>query len=322
MRLISAVGIARSKFYEWIDRYGKENTHGGQIPRDFWLLPEERRAIIDFHRRNPLNGYRRLAFMMIDQNVVCVSPKTVYRVLKSEGLIGKSNQKPSSKGTGFVQPEGPHRHWHTDISYVNVCGTFYYLCSVLDGFSRFIVHWELRESMTEAEVELVLQRALERHPGVKPRVISDNGPQFISRDFKQFIRLAGMDHVRTSPYYPQSNGKIERWHKELKQTCIRAKTLDSYETTVEAVTDFVRHYNEERLHAAIGYVTPRDMLEGRAREIHQVRDQRLEEARRNRRLKRRQGATNSTSCGEGYGSAGGQPERPHTAGSKEEQEAA
>ena len=309
--------MVRSKFYQWIDRYGVENTHGGHIPRDFWLLPEEREAIIDFHRKNPLNGYRRLAFMMIDQDVVCVSPKTVYRVLKSEGLIGSNNQKPSSKGKGFVQPEGAHQHWHTDISYVNVCGTFYYLCSVLDGFSRYIIHWELKESMKEADVELVLQRALERHPGVKPRVISDNGPQFISRDFKHFIRLAGMDHVRTAPYYPQSNGKIERYHKEIKQKCIRARTLESYEATVEAVSEFVNHYNNERLHAAIGYVTPKDKLEGRAKAVQELRDQRLDAARRRRKLKRQQGATKEDTCERGYGSAGEHSERSDTAGSKE-----
>ena len=100
-------------------------------------------------------------------------------------------------------------------------GTFFYLCSLLDGCSRAIVHWELREAMTEADVEIILQRGLEKYPGAKPRIISDNGPQFIARDFKEFIRIAGLTHVRTSPYYPQSNGKIERWHKSLKTDCIR-----------------------------------------------------------------------------------------------------
>src|SRR5690606_18650704 len=112
-------------------------------------------------------------------------------------------RSPSKKGTGFVQPLAPHEHWHIDISYLNLLGTFFYLCAVLDGASRAIVHWEIREAMTEADVELVLQRALEKAPdGVRPRIISDNGPQFIARDFKEFIRLTGMTHVRTAPYYP------------------------------------------------------------------------------------------------------------------------
>src|ERR1700730_2971804 len=106
--------------------------------------------------------------------------------------------------------------WQKEFFEINVCGTFYYLCGVLDGHSRFIVHWDLRESMRETDIEVILERAKEEHPAAKPRIISDNGPQFIARDFKEFIRISGMTHVRTSPYYPQSNGKLERWHKSLK----------------------------------------------------------------------------------------------------------
>ena len=107
------------------------------------------------------------------------------------------------------------------MSYINISGTFYYLCSVLDGCSRLIVHWDLREAMTEADIEIILEGAKEKHPEARPRIISDNGPQFIARDFKEFIRISGMTHVRTAPYYPQSNGKIERWHKSLKAESAR-----------------------------------------------------------------------------------------------------
>jgi putative transposase len=112
---------------------------------------------------------------MLDRDVVAVSPASVYRVLKEAGVIGRRNIKPSQKGTGFVQPLKIHQHWHIDISYLNLGGTFYYLCSILDGCSRYIVHWEIRESMTEADVETILQRAREKFPGEKPRIISDNG---------------------------------------------------------------------------------------------------------------------------------------------------
>ena len=159
--------------------------------------------------------------MMLDDDVVAVSPSTVYRVLAGAGRLDRWNRRPSKKGTGFVQPLLPHEHWHIDVSYLNIAGTFYYLCSVLDGCSRSIVHWEIRETMTEADVECILQRARERYPQARPRIISDNGPQFIAKDFKEFIRIAGMTHVRTSPYYPQSNGKIERWHKTLKSQALR-----------------------------------------------------------------------------------------------------
>jgi transposase InsO family protein len=149
-----------------------------------------------------------------------------------------------------------------------------------------IVHWEIREAMTEQAVEVVLQRARERFPGATPRLISDNGPQFIARDFKEFIRVCGMTHVRTSPYYPQSNGKIEAWHKTLKQRCIRPKAPGSQEDAERVVGEFVRYYNEERLHSALGYVTPRDKLEGREQQIYAERDRKLEAAREARKRNR------------------------------------
>jgi transposase InsO family protein len=208
-RFIAWIGVARGKFFEWKKRYGKANEHNALVPRDHWLLDDEKRAIIEFHDRFPLEGYRRLAFMMIDRDVAAASPSSVYRVLSGAGLLDRWNPKPSKKGTGFVQPLRAHEHWHIDIAYLNLGGTFYYLCSILDGASRAIVHWDIRESMTEADVECVLLRAREMHPDESPRVISDNGPQFIAKDFKEFIRLTGMTHVRTAPYYPQSNGKME-----------------------------------------------------------------------------------------------------------------
>ncbi|HEX7842173.1 MAG TPA: DDE-type integrase/transposase/recombinase [Kofleriaceae bacterium] len=156
-RFVAWIGIARGKFFAWKNRYGKANEHNGHVPRDHWLLDEEKRKIIAFHERFPLEGYRRLAFMMIDQDVVAASPSSVYRMLAAAGLLDRWNKKPSKKGTGFVQPLRPHEHWHIDISYLNLAGTFYYMCSILDGASRSIVHWEIRETMTEKDVECILQ---------------------------------------------------------------------------------------------------------------------------------------------------------------------
>lgn len=282
-RLIGWIGIAPGKFYQWRQRYGRANEHNRWIPRDFWLTPAERQAIVAYYQEHPLEGYRRLCYMMMDADVVAVSPSSVYRVLKQAGLLDRWNRKASKKGTGFEQPLQPHEHWHVDISYLNIRGTFYYLCSVLDGCSRFIVHWEIRESMKEADLELILQRAREAFPQATPRIISDNGPQFIAGDFKKFIRLCGMTHVRTSPFYPQSNGKLERYHKTLKQDAIRPQTPLSLEDAADTVDRFVNHYNEQRLHSAIGYVTPRDKLEGRAEAIHRQRDEKLAAAREARK---------------------------------------
>ncbi len=285
--MIKWVGISRSKFYCWKQRYGMVNEHNSLTPRDFWLTESERQAILEYFRRYPQEGYRRLCYMMMDDNIVAVSPSSVYRVLKAAGYMDKWNRKESKKGAGFVQPLQAHDHWHIDISYINICGTFYYMCSVLDGYSRYIVHWEIRESMKEYEVEIILQRAKEKFPQAKPRIISDNGPQFISKDFKEFIRVSGMTHVRTSPYYPQSNGKLERYHKTIKSGCIRPKTPLSLEDARRIVADFVDRYNNNRLHSAIGYITPTDKLAGRAEKIHAERDAKLAAAREARKLKRK-----------------------------------
>jgi putative transposase len=285
-QMLAWLELGTSKFHTWKGRYGKVNEHNGKIPRDHWLEDWEQAAILDFHDRHPLEGYRRLTFMMLDDDVVAVSPASVYRVLKSAGRLDRKWAAPSKKGTGFVQPLHPHEHWHIDVSYINVDGTFYYLTSVLDGCSRFIVHWELRASMTEQDVEVILQKALEKYPGEKPRIISDNGPQFIARDFQEFIRLVGITHVRTSPYYPQSNGKLERWHGSLKRECIRPACPATVEEARRRVADFVAYYNTVRLHSAIGYITPADKLVGLEQVIHAERDRKLEEARQRRQCAR------------------------------------
>jgi transposase InsO family protein len=262
------------------------NEHNALIPRDFWLDLWEQEAIVKFAENNPLEGYRRLTFMMLDQNIVAVSPSSTWRVLTKAGMLQKWNKKLSLKGTGFIQPLRPHKHWHVDISYLNINGTFYYLCSFLDGCSRSIIHWEIREQMTETDVEIILERAKEKYPEARPRIISDNGPQFIAKDFKEFIRISGMTHVRTSPYYPQSNGKLERFHKTIKTECIRPGVPLSLGDVRRIVEKYIVHYNTVRLHSAIGYVTPVDKLNGRDQEIFKERDRKLEEARELRKQKR------------------------------------
>jgi len=134
-RFVRWLEVASSKFYDWQKRYGKVNEHNARIPRDHWLEDWERQAIVDFHEQNPLEGYRRLTFMMLDRDVVAVSPSSAYRVLKQAGLLDRHNHKPSKKGTGFAQPPGPHDHWHIDVAFLNLGGTFYNLCSILDGYA-------------------------------------------------------------------------------------------------------------------------------------------------------------------------------------------
>jgi len=287
-QLLNWLEVSPSKYYQWRGRVGQENRHNGQVPKENWLEEWEKAAIVDYYQQHLDEGYRRLSYMMLDEDVVAVSPSSVYRVLTQKGLLRRWNRAASRKGSGFEQPGGAHDHWHMDITYINISGTFYYLCSILDGYSRYLVHWEIRSQMTEADVELILQRAREKFPQAFPRIISDNGPQFIARDFKHFIRQCGMTHVRTAPYYPQSNGKIERWHKSLKVECIRPKTPLSLEDARRIVDQFVRYYNDVRLHSAIGYVAPKDRLTGQAQYIFAERKRKLAQAQEKRRQNRRQ----------------------------------
>lgn len=280
------LGIGRSKYQDWVLRFGKVNEHNAWVPRDHWLTDDEIARICRFARQNPCEGYRRMTFMMLDADVVACSPASTYRVLKKAGLLAGQTPNVTKKGTGFVQPLKPHQEWHVDISYLNIAGTFYFLCSILDGYSRFIVHWEIREKMAEIDVETIVQRAREQFPGERPRIITDNGPQFIAKDFKEFIRIAGMTHVRTSPYYPQSNGKLERFHKTIKGECIRVKVPLSLDDARRIVTDYVAPYNHVRLHSAVGYVTPNDKLLGHDASIHAERDRKLTEARERRKQRR------------------------------------
>lgn len=281
-QFVEWLGISRSKYYDWLRRQGQANAHNAPQPRHHWLTEEEKAAIVRYFSSHRNTGYRRLAYMMLDEDVVAVSPSSIYRVLLKTGLMRPSQAKPSSKGEGFRQPTRPHQHWHIDISYLNICGTFYYLCAILDGYSRYIVHWEIRPAMTEADVETILQRAREAFPKARPRIITDNGPQFIARDFKHFVRLCGMQHVRTSPYYPQSNGKIERWHQTIKNECIRPGSPLSLADARRIVTSFIEQYNQHRLHSAIGYITPWDKLQQREEEIFTERTQKLALARQQR----------------------------------------
>lgn len=146
------------------------NRHNAVTPRGHWLLEAEKRVIMAFHHLHPLEGYRRLGYLMLDADVAAASASSVYRVLKAAGVLDSRQAEPSKKGGGFDQPSAPHAHWHTDVSYINVAGMFYYFCGVLDGFSRYIVSCGLRGPMKEEDIEIVLQRGKERFPHATPRV--------------------------------------------------------------------------------------------------------------------------------------------------------
>ena len=278
--LISFADISSGKFYDWQNRYGKPSNHNGKIPKSSWLMDWEKKAIVEYSRSHEEEGCRRLSCQMIDEDVAYASPSTVYRVLKANNLLnGYIPKGKSSRGSGYHQPGSPHQEWHIDISYVNILGSFMFLIAIIDGYSRFIVHHELRSHMQEEDVTIVLQRAYEKFPGVKPRIISDRGSQFISREFKKYLRFIGLKHTYTSVSYPQSNGKIERFFRTTKEECIRKNSFLSIRDARKIIDKYVDYYNHQRLHSGIDYVTPSDMITGKRDEILKARDEKLRKAR-------------------------------------------
>jgi putative transposase len=281
--LLSLIGIRASKYYSWSNRKGQANNHNGHVPKENWLLDWEKEAIIEYAKSNTGEGYRRLTYLMLDEDIVAVSPSSTYRVLKAAGLLNRwNNVKRSSKGNGFDQPAAPHQHWHVDIKYVNFRGSFLFLISVIDGYSRYIVHHELRQNMQEFDVQLTIQRAIEKYPGYKPRIISDNGSQFISKDFAAYLKFAGLQHIRTSVAYPQSNGKIERYHRTVNEECLRKTSLVDLEDARKQVAGYIEFYNSKRLHSSLYFLTPEDFLFNRIEEKLKVREDKITKARLNR----------------------------------------
>jgi len=187
------------------------------------------------------------------------------------------------KGSGFIQPAAVHDHWHMDIAYVNVMGSFMFLISVLDGYSRMILHHELRTTMTGYDVQITLQRALEKYPDVHPNLISDNGKQFVAKDFREYLRDCGLKQVHTSVYYPQSNGKIERFHGTIKSEAIRKQSYLSINDARRQIDRYVHYYNEERLHSALYYLTPKEVFDGKTKQRLKERQNKLDKAAQMRR---------------------------------------
>jgi putative transposase len=283
--ILKEIGISISKYYEWKKRYGIPNSHNSNCPRNNWLTTEEELQIVEYARVHVSEGYRRLTYMMIDADVVFVSPSSVYRILFSYGLLNKwENDSDSKKGEGFVQPEKIHEHWHIDIKYVNYRGAFLFLISIIDGFSRYIVNHGLRRSMEEYDVEMVLQQAIEKYPNAKPRIISDNGGQFVSHDFKNFLSLVNLTHVRTSVAYPQSNGKIERFNKTIKHECLTKTAFVDFDDAVKQINSYIDFYNTKRLHSALFYLTPEDYFLGRDKERIKARCIKLNKAKSARKV--------------------------------------
>lgn len=280
-RVLKHLGLSKGRYYEWLRRASADRLadRSTATASSGGILAEEKREVIRYALAHPKDGYRRLAWQMVDEDVAYVSPSSVYRILNDADLLYRWKR---SRGVGEPPPRPvrPHERWHTDIMYLRVEGTWYFLVTVLDAYSRYVVHWELLTSMRAADVRLVLQQALEQ-TGAKPQVVSDNGAQFTAGEFKDLVKRFELEHIRIRTYHPESNGTVERFHRSTREA-LASDDLDNLSTARELIGRWVDHYNDHRLHAGIGYLPPAEYYRGDPERRFAERQAKLERGRRER----------------------------------------
>jgi len=263
--LLRFAGIPQRTWREWQKRKNVETKHNNNFPRNNHLTPEEVKAIVAFLMANPLLGYRMACYEMIDQNIAFVGCSSVYNVKKRYNLISKWAEAEEMKKHGFEQPKAVHEQWHIDFSYIKIAGSFYYFLGILDGYSRKMLNWRLCLTMEGLNAEILIAETKELYPeAVNVRIISDNGSQFISKDFAELLLYLEFRHTFTSANHPQSNGKLERFNKTLKTEHVRRSAYLDYQDACIRMAQWIAHYNSRRLHSAIYYLTPNDVFYGRA----------------------------------------------------------
>ncbi len=271
-RKLLELGIPKSTYYRW-----RQQSHGAgeHVQRRIWnkLTPEDEATVLSTAREMPDWRSRQLAAWLTDQRGLGVSESTVYRLLRREGLV-KAAERQLLAGKEYEhKTTGPHQLWATDASYFRVVGWgYYYLVTVMDDYSRFILTWKLQEDMTTDSLIEVVQEAIDTtgmdEVPVKDRtkLLSDNGSGYVSRAFREYLQQVGIRHILASPYHPQTNGKLERYHRTLK-TAVNQVPYEVVSDLEGAIRDFVDFYNHWRYHKALGNVTPADVLEGRRQDI-------------------------------------------------------
>ena len=292
-RTLALLGVPRSVFYAWRRRESLQDRLS--VPsRVYELLPQEREAICVFALQYPKIGYRKLTWMMIDADIVCAGESTVYRVLSEADLLSRWKRSERSSGEYHFRPQAPNEQWHTDVMYVWVAARFYFLLSFIDAYSRYAVHHKLLLTLDGQSVATELQVALDRVPGVKPRVVHDHGSEFVNRDVAAVIKAHNLIDIKTRPRHPESNGIVERFNGT-----VRDDTGDDYGNNyLQAemiIGKLMNHYNDERLHATLGYMTPATWHRGDPNEVREARARRISAARANRKTVNQQRLTTAAS---------------------------
>jgi len=285
-RTLAALGVPRSVYYTWKRRESLEDRVG-QACRVYEVLPEERTAICEFALCYSKIGYRKLTWMMIDAQVACVGESTVYRVLSEADLLSRWKRSAASSGEYNFRPTAPNQQWHTDVMYVWVAARFYFLLSFVDAFSRYIVHHKLLMSLDGKSVAIELQAALEATSGIRPRVVHDHGGEFVNRDVAAVIKTHNLIDIKTRPRHPESNGIVERFNGTVREESDNDYG-SNYLQAEAIIAKLMHYYNEERLHAALGYMTPATWHRGQPNEIRDERARRIAAARAHRKMTNQQ----------------------------------
>ncbi len=269
-QVLSELVIPRSTYYRW--RQGRSDLRDRKRP---WnrIIPAEEGKVLAVARESPDLSSRQLAAWITDNEGFAVSESTVYRILRREGLVKRQETQLTAANEYHTKTKRPHQMWATDASYFRVVGWgYYYLVTVMDDYSRFILAWKLQKDMSANSLIEVVQEAVDATGMTdvpvedRTKLLSDNGSGYVSKAFRNYLRLVGIGHILAAPFHPQTNGKIERYHRSIKGEL----SLLPYEMPgelKEAITDFVDYYNYRRYHKALGNVTPADVLYGRREEI-------------------------------------------------------
>ena len=263
------LGIPRSTYYWWRQRHaGWKNAEGTDRP---WnrLRPDEEATVLAVAREMPEWRSRQLAAWLTDHRSLAVSASTVYRMLRREGLVKRVEYELAAGKEYQHKTTEPHPLWATDASYFRVLGWgYYYMVTVMDDYSRFILAWRVQKDMTADSLIQVVQDAVDI-TGMdtvpvhdRTRLLSDNGSGYVSRAFREYVQLVGIRHILAAPYHPQTNGKLERYHQTLKRD-VNQVPYEVVEDLEAAIRGFVGFYNYRRYHKALKDVTPADVLEGR-----------------------------------------------------------
>lgn len=279
-RTLEELQVNRSSFYEWYRRYRADGYDGLALkppqPRRFWnRIPEpEKEQVVAIALEHPEQSPRQLAWFITDTQGYFISESSVYRILKSYDLVPSPQYIVMAAADRFHQPTTRvHEMWQTDFTYFRIVGWgWYYLGSILDDFSRYIIAWKLFTTMATTDVKDLLDLAVER-TGVhkiavkhRPRLLSDNGSAYISEELKEYLATKGMTQTHGAPYHPMTQGKIERYHRSMKNEINLQKYYLPWELEQE-IERFVSYYNNKRYHESLNNVTPADVYNGRHLEI-------------------------------------------------------